>query len=135
MNGWFNPDSWLDIVDHVLLIVGALSMAIVPTWFAARNNRTLKAVKDQVVNGHKSPMRSDLDLVLTRLEDVSSRVDGIARDVSGLRSELAEEENRRRDNVRELHNDMSRNRSDLRDGISDMSRRLEILERDITGDK
>jgi predicted nucleic acid-binding Zn-ribbon protein len=130
MNGWFNPDSWMDILSHFLLVVGAIGVAAVPSWFAARNHREIKDVKDQVVNGHKVPLRFDLDRVLERLEEVSKYVTDVGRGVAGLRTELADEEVRRRENVRELRSDMERNREEVRDGISHIERRLFDLERD-----
>lgn len=107
MESWFNPDSWMDVADHLLLIIGATATAAVPSWFAARNHKEISSVKDQVVNGHKSPMRDDLDRVLARLEELSSFLAEVGRGVSGLRSDLNDEEIRRRENIRELRSDMS----------------------------
>lgn len=135
MNGWFNPDDWMDVIDHLLLVLGVIGAAAVPSWFAARNHRELKDVKNQVVNGHKSPLRMDLDRVLERLEEVSSFVNEIFRGVSGLRSELVDEEARRRESVRELRTDMERNRSQIRDGIDQIEQRLLELERRMGPDK
>ena len=101
MNGWFNPDNWLDIADHLLLILGVLLTTVVPTWFSTR--------------------KTHRDL---RLEELSKHVTEIARGFSGLKSELIDEEIRRRESVREL-------RGDLRDGISHIEGRLTNLEHQI----
>lgn len=108
MNGWFNPDNWMDVVDHLLLILGVVATAVIPSWFAARNHKEIRSVKDQVVNGHKSPMRDDLDRVLARLEELSNFLVEVGRGVSGLRSDLNNEEIRRRENIRELREDIDR---------------------------
>lgn len=126
MNGWFNPDSWLDIVDHVLLILGVLVTLVVPPWISSRKtHRELKDVKDQVKNGHTNTnLRDDVDRVLERLEELYRHVTEIARGFSGIKAELIDEEVRRRESVREL-------RGDLRDGISHFDSRLKDLEKKI----
>jgi hypothetical protein len=123
MNGWFNPDSWLDVVDHLLLILGVLLTLVVPTWISSRKtHRDLKDVKDQVKNGHTNTnLRDDVDRVLERLEELSRHITEISRGFSGLKSELIDEEIRRRESVKEL-------RGDLRDGISNIEGRLSNLE-------
>lgn len=139
MNGWFNPDSWMDVLDHILLILGVLVTATVPTWIAARSRRDLRDVKEQVTNGHKSPLRVDLDRVLERLDALAKFVEEIQRGVSGLRTELVDEEGRRRDSVRELRSDLERNRRDCAAGIdnihSDLEHKLFELEMRMRRDK
>lgn len=95
MNGWFNPDSWMDIFDHFLLVVGALSVATVPTWFSVRNHKGIKKINDQVSNGHKTIFRDDFD-------EVAKMVKEIRGGVSDLRNELLYEAELRRENDREL---------------------------------
>lgn len=131
MNGWFNPDSWMDVLDHLLLVLGAISVAAIPSWFAARNHKEIKDVKNQVVNGHKEPLRFDLDRVLQRLDDLTSFVTEVGRGVTGLRSDLADEESRRREGVRELRSDIDRHRSEFHEGMNHIERRLSELEREI----
>lgn len=110
MNGWFNPDDWMDVVDHVLLILGAVSMTAIPSWFAVRNHKSIARVESQVVNGHKTPMRADLDKAILAIE-------ALAHDVNGLRRDLADEEDRRRSHVRELREDFERK-------VTELNRRL-----------
>jgi hypothetical protein len=52
-----DPNSWMD----VFTILAATAMVAIPSWFAARNHKSIKKVTDQVVNGHTTPMRADLD--------------------------------------------------------------------------
>jgi hypothetical protein len=113
MEGWFNPDSWMDIVSHVLLIIGGVLTISVPTWITVRANKNIQDVKEQVTNGHTSPMRLDLDRVLQRLEDLSHFILEVQRGVSGLRSDLVDEEIRRRENVRELREEIDRKLTEL----------------------
>ncbi|MFM8798741.1 MAG: DUF2746 domain-containing protein [Fluviibacter sp.] len=128
MDQWFNPDSWMDVVDHLLLIIGVVVTAAVPAWLSRRD---IRDVKNQVSNGHKSPMRLDLDRVLERLEALSHFVSEIGRGVHGLRTDLVDEESRRRESVKELRGDIERSRGECRAGISHIERRLYELEKQI----
>jgi hypothetical protein len=101
MTGWFNPDGWVDLVSQILLIVGGLAIAIVPSWIAARSHRSITRVESQVANGHTTPMRADLDRAILAIE-------ALAHDVTGLRRDLADEENRRRDHIAELRDEVNR---------------------------
>ena len=106
MNGWFNPDNLLDLVSQFLLIIGGLLIAIVPSWFAARAHKTSVAVLSETRNGHSTPMRADLDRVIESIERLS-------HDVTAIRRDLADEENRRRDHVAELRDELHRKVNDL----------------------
>lgn len=123
MNGWFNPDSWMDIADHLLLVLGVLLTLVVPTWISAKKtHKDLKDVKDQVKNGHTNTnLRDDLDRVLERLEELSRHVTEIGRGFASHKSELVDEEIRRRESVKEL-------RDDLRDGMAHIEGRVTNLE-------
>lgn len=106
MNGWFNPDNWLDLASQVLLIMGGLSIAIIPSWFASKANKTSQAVLLETRNGHTTPMRADLDRVI-------DAIDRLSHDVSAIRRDLADEEDRRRDHVTELRDELHRKVNDL----------------------
>ena len=106
MNGWFDPDSYLDLVSQVLLILGGLSIAIVPSWFAARAHKTSVAVLSETRNGHSTPMRADLDRVI-------DAIDRLSHDVTAIRRDLSDEEDRRRSHVTELRDEMQRKVDDL----------------------
>ena len=97
MNTIPNPDSWSDVVT--IIIVTAIVAG--PTWLTARANRAIKGVhqqvsvvREQVVNGHTSPLRSDVDDMRTA---VSSLRDEVRGGFSSLRADLAEERSARRD--------------------------------------
>lgn len=106
MNGWFNPDGYLDLISQVLLIVGGLAIAIVPSWFAAKANSTAQKLDKSISNGHATPMRADLDRVI-------DAIDRLSHDVSAIRRDLADEETRRRDHVAELREELHRKVDDL----------------------
>jgi len=92
-----NPDSWSDVVT--IIIVTAIVAG--PTWLTARANRAIKdvhqqvsVVREQVVNGHTSPLRSDVDDMRTA---VSSLRDEVRGGFASVRADLAEERSARRD--------------------------------------
>ena len=99
-----NPDSWADVITIVIvtLIVAG------PTWIAARTKRQtgevheqVRVVREQVVNGHTSPMRSDLDGMKTDLSEARAALSTLRDEVRGgfasVRADLAEERSARRD--------------------------------------
>lgn len=107
MNGsWTDVQDWLDLLDHIWIGIVLIAVAGVPSYFAARNGKEIKKVTDQVVNGHKSPMRSDLDKVIASIEQMS-------QSINSLRDELLDEEARRKEGIRELRVELDRKFSDL----------------------
>lgn len=103
MNGWFNPDSWMDVVSQMLLLAGALGMAILPSWYST--HKSLKRVTDQVVNGHAGapPLRADLDRAIAAIE-------ALGHDIHALRTDLHEERRSRTAQVEDLRVDVDRMR-------------------------
>jgi hypothetical protein len=98
-----NIDSWLDLVANLWVGMVVLGLAIIPGYMTARkNNKGIKEIRDQVVNGHgDKPLRLDLDRVIASL-------DALSKDVTGLRRDIADEENRRRDQIAELRDEVNR---------------------------
>ena len=109
---WPDPDSWIDIVDHFLVALFMLMIAVVPTWITVRSSRGIKDIKNQVVNGHTSPLRSDLDKAIAAIELLGKELlqfkNAISEDIGHLRKQLSDEEDRRRTNVAELREDIDR---------------------------
>jgi hypothetical protein len=99
---WPNPDSWMDVVNHLIIAVFMLLITVIPL----RNGKAIKDIKNQVVNGHTSPLRADLDKAIQAIDllkdDVASFRHAITRDVNGLHSALADEEDRRRQSVSDI---------------------------------
>lgn len=107
MNGWFNPDGWVDLVSQVLLIAGGLAIAVVPSWFAARTHGALKSetkvIRDQLVNGHTTFLRADVDKALAAIESLT-------HEIANLRKELFLETDSRRSQIDDLRGDVDRMR-------------------------
>lgn len=102
MNFPASADSWLDVIDHALVILGAIVLAVIPVLLH-RNGKQLTAVREQVVNQHSSNLRDDVDRAILAIETLS-------HDVRGLRHDLASEEDRRRQQINELRDDLARRR-------------------------
>lgn len=122
MNTIPNPDSWADVITIVIvtLIVAG------PTWIAARTqqkirevHQTVAVVKEQVVNGHTSPLRSDVDEMRTAVSNLRDEVRG---GFSSLRADLAEERSARRDGDVQLREEILR-ASDRRLNVERVERR------------
>lgn len=99
MNTIPDPENLLD----VFTILAVAVIAAIPSWLAARNHKTIRDIKNQVVNGHTEPLRSDLDKAIAAIQ-------ALANDVTGLRKDLAMEEDRRRTQISDLADDVDRMR-------------------------
>jgi hypothetical protein len=97
---WLEVDNWLDLVGNAWIGLVLIAVAAVPSALAARNHKTLQAVKGSVINNHKVPMREDLD----RLGEA---IELIAEDVRGLRKDLMAEEQHRRLQISDLRDDLN----------------------------
>lgn len=107
MNGWYNPDNLLDLVDHVVLALAGIAAVAIPSYFAARNHKGIQEVRAQVVNSHPDRnLRDDLDRAIAAIED-------LAHDVRSIKTDLAEEERKRRDHVAELRDEVNRKHTEL----------------------
>lgn len=108
MNSIPNPDSWLDAV----VILAAVMMTSIPSWFAIKAHRSAEAVRGQVVNGHKDapPMRADLDRAI-------AAIDQLGHEVRGIRQDMISEEQRRRSHIDELRQDVDRRFHELQKRI------------------
>ena len=98
MTEFYNPDSWMDVLDHIWIGLVLISVAAVPSWFAYRNHTKIQGVSDQVkgvaaqvVNGHTTPMREDVDGIRSVLNDIRADQRLIKADVADIHSELRQE--------------------------------------------
>ena len=101
---WIDVDSWMDVAANIWVGLVVIAVAAIPGYMAARkNHKGIKEIRDQVVNGHADapPLRTDLDRVIASLT-------ALTQDVHGLRRDLADEENRRRDHIAELRDELNR---------------------------
>lgn len=101
MNTIPNPDNWLDVATIIIVAL----IAAVPSWLAARNHRTIQAVKNQVVNGHTTPMRVDIDLMR---EEIGGMRDEMRGGFAAMRNDIAEERNARRAGDEVLRDEINR---------------------------
>lgn len=96
---WSDASSWLDILDHMLIGLVLVAAAVVPSLLTLRNHRSIKnettVIKEQLVNGHKSPLRDDMDRALVAIES-------LAQNIMGLRQDLLAERDSRRAQVDDL---------------------------------
>lgn len=99
---WYDPQDWLDLLDHAWYGFVLIAVAAVPSWLSIRTNRSLKEVSDSV-NNRPTALRDDLDRVIRAVE-------ALAHDVRGIRSDLQVEEDRRRRDVAELETRIGRHR-------------------------
>ena len=97
----FHPDSWMDV--FVLLTLAVI--ATVPSWAALRNHRSLQQVKDQVVNGHKTAMRADMDAMRDELGGMRDEMRG---GFAAVRGDISEERLARRAGDDSIHDDIAR---------------------------
>lgn len=101
----------------VITIIAVAALISVPSWLTIRTHKTLDkvdqkvgVVKDQVVNGHTSPMRQDMDEMRSALSNLRDEVRG---GFSSVRADLDEERSARRDadmEIMEHVKDMRRDR-------------------------
>lgn len=122
MNGpWPAIDNWLDLVGNIWIGFVLIAVASVPSFYAHRSHKSLKDIKQQtidikgqVVNGHTSPMREDLDKALVAIHALGNGLrkdfESLAHDVHNLRKDLAMEEDRRRVQIQDLATDVDRMR-------------------------
>lgn len=90
---WYDPEGWVDLVDHAWYGLVLIAVAGVPAWIAARTHRAIQQVKEQVVNGHRTPMRADMDLMR---DDIAGMRDEMRGGFAALRGDLTEERATRR---------------------------------------
>ena len=120
-----DAQGWMDVLDHAIVILGAIILAVVPSVFAARNGKKLDKVEAKantivghVQNGHgDAPMRVDLDHILNAVNRLTTNVDRLA-------AELADERINRRDHITELRTDLAHHREDVHARLADLSRRI-----------
>lgn len=126
MNSIPNPDSWMD----VLTIIAVTLIVALPSWFALRAKQAVesvhtevKTVREQVVNGHTSPLRSDVDGMKSDLSDARVALSNLRDEVRGgfasVRADLAEERSSRRDGDLALREEIhDRQASDSRERVA-----------------
>lgn len=107
MNWPSDAADWMDVADHLLVILGAIILAAIPSLLTAKTHRSVKAetkvIREQLVNGHTTYMRADLDRALAAIES-------LAEEISHLRKDLSLEQTSRRSQIDDLRGDVDRMR-------------------------
>lgn len=104
---WSDAETWIDIIDHIIIGLVVVLAAGIPSWMTAKTNKAMKAetkvIRDQLVNGHTTYMRADLDRALAAIES-------LAEEISHLRKDLSLEQTSRRSQIDDLRGDVDRMR-------------------------
>lgn len=104
---WGDVENFLDLINNLWIGVVVILAGAIPSWLTARTHRSIKTetkvIRDQLVNGHTSPMRADLDKALAAIESLAS-------DVTALRHDLLLERDSRKAQVEDLRSDVDRMR-------------------------
>ena len=107
-DNWGKVDNLIGLVDHFWVGLVLVACAAIPSIFAARNHRGIKAIRDNVQNGHKVPMREDLDRAIVAIDKLTNNVQALADDVVGLRQDLLTERDSRKAQIEDLRGDVDR---------------------------
>lgn len=107
MTQWLEVDSWLDLVANAWIGLVLIAVAVVPSVYGARNHKGIQEVRQQVTNGHGDapPLRADIDRLLVAVE--------------ALREATEDERRTRRDQIRELREDIDARLSALHKRLAD----------------
>lgn len=104
---WTDVENFLDLINNVWIGVVVILAGAIPSWLTARTHRSIKeetkVIRDQLVNGHTTFLRQDVDKALAAIES-------LAHDVAGLRADLALEQDSRRSQIDDLRGDVDRMR-------------------------
>lgn len=100
---WTDAASWIDILDHFLIGLFLLGAAVIPSLLTLRNHKSIKnettVIREQLVNGHKSPLRADMDRALEAIE-------ALTQNINGLRHDLLAERDSRKAQVEDLRTEV-----------------------------
>nr|WP_318276522.1 DUF2746 domain-containing protein [Mycobacterium eburneum] len=99
------PTTMIGLAGLLIVTVGGWVKALID---GQRHGRALGQVRDQVKNGHSTPLRADLD---DFRDEVRAAFKDVRRDIGGIREELRDERreriegDRRADERRRRHGD------------------------------
>lgn len=118
MQSWTDASDWLDLLDHGLIGLVLICVAVIPALINARsvrrNHATIAAVDakadaivGQVVNGHagKPALRVDIDVIRDEIVGIRDEMRGA---YAALRADLAEERVARRAGDEVIRDEISR---------------------------
>lgn len=104
MTEWQEVNSTLDLLANLWIGLVLIAVAAIPSWLTHRSHKTIRDIKDQVVNSHPSTnLRDDLDRAIAAIEHMAEE---IRADVRGLRKDLMAEEDHRRLQISDLRDEL-----------------------------
>ena len=104
MSEWVEVNDNLDLLMNVWIGLVLVAVAAIPSWLTHRSHKTIRDIKDQVVNSHPSTnLRDDLDRAIAAIEHMAEE---IRADVRALKKDLMAEEDHRRLQINDLREEL-----------------------------
>lgn len=111
---WPAVDNWLDLLGNLWIGLVVIAVAVVPSWYSARNHvrikdtqRIIGEVRDSVINNHgEIPLRDDIDRITEAVKRVDGKVELLGESIGRLREDDADEREVRRSEISELREDV-----------------------------
>ena len=111
---WPAVDNWLDLLGNLWIGLVVIAVAVVPSWYSARNHvrikdaqRIIGEVRDSVINNHgEIPLRDDIDRITEAVKRVDGKVELLGESIGRLREDDADERKIRRSEIGELREDV-----------------------------
>jgi hypothetical protein len=101
---WLEVNDWMDLVANAYIGLVLVAIAAIPSWLTHRSHKTIRDIKDQVVNSHPSTnLRDDLDRAIAAIEHMAEE---IRADVRALKKDLMAEEDHRRLQINDLRDEL-----------------------------
>lgn len=123
MNWPADAQNWMDVIDHALVLLGAIVLAAIPGWLGSlRNHRGIREIRAQnekvmaqVINGHSDapPLRADVDRLGSDLERIAGTVDRLASVVETVSRDQISDREALRGYVAELRADIGHVRAHM----------------------
>jgi uncharacterized protein YoxC len=120
---WKKAEDWAGVFDHLLLVIGAVGVAAIPSYFAHRNHKGIKAVQDQVQNAHTTNLRDDIDRSIAAVASLSQELRGLRQDVNVEQVHRRDQISDLRDYQRQLREDIDRKFDELNTTVLEMKRK------------
>ena len=116
-------DGWQALPSQLLLVGGAIGVAAVPSYFAHKNHKGIKAVQNQVQNAHTTNLRDDIDRAISAVTSLSQDLRGLRQDVNNEQGHRRDQISELRDHQRDLRDDIDRKFSELSTAITEIKRK------------
>ncbi|WLP91309.1 DUF2746 domain-containing protein [Gordonia sp. NB41Y] len=111
MSGPANIDSWFEFIVWMLVGSSILATAIGTAYNAVKSHRTNQLthiVRDNVQNGHPTPLREDIDGLASTIDSLTSTTSDIARELRALREDVQQDRVEARAHRRDVNDRIDR---------------------------